>query len=387
MRALYFDKDITGHHLEYIHHLYMGMAEQKDMQYTFIIPEDFQQERDKYHWPKADNIAFDFLSKEELDAAAGGNLLLSAWKNAKLVRKRVKAHQPDAVFLIDLMPFLPFILFFLPSKVKVSGIIYRIYLYTWKQKNWLGKAKSAIVFWLLAHAKATDRFFILNDTPATVYLNRLYKTTCFVSLPDPFNSIDYEPKNIKEELGIENDTRIFLHFGGLAKRKGTLTLLEAIKEIPLKEREKMALVFAGKVYPDIHDAFYPMVDELSKTIHINVFDYFCSNELIADLCYTTDFILVPYESKAQSSGAVSYAAYYSKPVIGPSKGLLGKIIRRNRLGIALKSITPQTLAKAMEEAIPYRVETNYKDKIRKELFVEKILFHDESLSKTKTKRV
>ena len=373
MKKFFFDKDITGHHLEYIHHLYMGMVEDHDVQYVFAIPESFQEERDKYHWPKADNIQFDFLTSKELDAASNKSLIKSAWRNAMLVKKKINAHRPDTIFLIDLMAYLPFILFILPSNLKISGIIYHIYLYKWKQMNWLRKAKSVIIYWLLSHTRAIDKVFILNDNSATLCFNKLYKTECFAFLPDPFNEIDYEPKNIREELGIANDSRVFLHFGGLAKRKGTLTVLEAINEIPQEQREKMTLVFAGKVYPDIHDTFYRVTGQLKNTIRIIIYDIFCSNELIADLCYTADYLLAPYESEAQSSGVISYAAYYNKPVIGPSHGLLGKIIRRNNLGIALKSITPRTLAKAMESAEPYLIETAYKEKMRKEHFVERIL--------------
>ena len=166
---------------------------------------------------------------------------------------------------------------------------------------------------------------------------------------------------------------MFLHFGGLTKRKGTLTILEAIQEIPLSYRETMAIVFAGKVYPDIYDSFYRLIEDLASTIYIKVFDYFCSNEQIADLCHTTDFIMIPYESEAQSSGIISHAAYHNKPVIGPDNGLLGKIIRRNKLGIALKELTPNALAKSMLESIPYQTETKYKHKNTKELFIETIL--------------
>ena len=44
MKKVIFDKDITGHHLEYIHHLYMGMVERQTVQYVMIIPESFKEE-------------------------------------------------------------------------------------------------------------------------------------------------------------------------------------------------------------------------------------------------------------------------------------------------------------------------------------------------------
>jgi len=373
MKKVIFDKDITGHHLEYIHHLYMGMVERQTVQYVMIIPETFKEESTKYQWPQTSNVSFDFLSKEELDAAASGNALISAWKNALIIRKRIKVHQPDALFLIDLMAFLPFILLILPSKVKISGIIYHIYLYRWKQMNRIMKAKNVILYWLLAHARSTEKVFMLNDHSASAYLNKRYHTDRFAFLPDPFNKIDYQPKNVREALGIGKESRVFLHFGGLAKRKGTITILEAVREISPEQRKKITLVFAGKVYPDIHDTFYRLVEELKSSIQIITYDYFCSNELLADLCYTADFLLAPYEAVDLSSGVIGYAAYYNKPVIGPSGGLLGKIIRRYQLGTALQDITPSSMAKAIASAEPYLIESDYKEKTERERFTERIL--------------
>ena len=83
--------------------------------------------------------------------------------------------------------------------------------------------------------------------------------------------------------------------------------------------------------------------------------------------------MAPYEAVDLSSGVIGYAAYYNKPVIGPSGGLLGKIIRRYQLGTALQDITPSSLAKAIASAEPYLIESDYKEKTERERFTERIL--------------
>ncbi len=350
MTSLFFDTSITGHHLEYIHHLYLGMAERKNVQYVIAIPDTFTNERHIYSWPDADNIKFDFLSKEEISAMSKKNILLSAWNRSRLLRKKVKEHHAGTVFLIMLIAFMPFVLFLLPQKVKLSGIIYRIYLYEWKQMNWLRKTKEVIMFWLLSHSKHTDKVFLLNDSSAVAYLNKLYKTNHFAFLPDPFNKIDYEPKIIREELGIKGSQKMLLHFGGLSRRKGTITILDSISLLSEDESSKYAFVFAGKVYAEIREVFYQKVEHLKKQCNIIVIDEFCSNELLYDLCHSCDVIIAPYRNTSQSSGVVNYAASFQKIIIGPSKGLIGKLIKK-QYGIIVPSISPISLKTAYAKAI------------------------------------
>lgn len=343
MNTLVFDTSITGHHLEYIHHLYLGMMERKDIRFLFVIPDFNKAEQVKYSWPKAENIEFDFLSEKEVDAIKNCSLLFSAWRRSKLVRKKAKEHHADSVFLIMLMAFMPFILFMLPSKVKLSGIIYRIYLYEWKELNWAKSIKDVISNWFLSHSKHIDKIFILNDSSAVAYLNKLYKTNHFAFLPDPFNKIDYESKNIRKELGIKRNQKMLLHFGGLSRRKGTITILDSIPLVSESIINQYVFVFAGIVYPDIRKEFYEKVSQLNDKVHIVLFDGFCSNERLYDLCYSCDLILVPYSNTSQSSGIVNYADYFQKSILGPRKGLLGKLIRK-RQGIAMDRVDAASLA-------------------------------------------
>ena len=54
------------------------------------------------------------------------------------------------------------------------------------------------------------------------------------------------------------------------------------------------------------------------------------------MCSTRNYLLIPYKNICQSSGVLSYAASFKVPVIAPGLGLLGKLIKRNRLGYLLK---------------------------------------------------
>ena len=77
---------------------------------------------------------------------------------------------------------------------------------------------------------------------------------------------------------------------------------------------------------------------------VTLFECFCPYEQIADLCYTCDVMLMPYKLVSNSSGVVAYASYFQKPVIGPSKGLVGKLIRKYQLGSRLDEISGRNLS-------------------------------------------
>ena len=92
MKTLVFDTSVTGHHLEYIHHLYLGMLKRTKEHYIFVIPESFKDNRNQYLWPQTDHIIFDFLSSEEIAKMTQKNFILSAWNRSILVREKVKKH-------------------------------------------------------------------------------------------------------------------------------------------------------------------------------------------------------------------------------------------------------------------------------------------------------
>ena len=61
---------VAGHHLEYLHHLYMGALARPDNEYRFILPFAFREKRDIYNWPIANNIIFEEL--DNIDESVDG---------------------------------------------------------------------------------------------------------------------------------------------------------------------------------------------------------------------------------------------------------------------------------------------------------------------------
>lgn len=373
-KVLVYDDILSGHHQEYITHIYNGANEtnDKNINFTFVVPESIKETNSRLNHNSNKNITVDYLSKSELKKVSKNGYFRSAFNRSRVITKYIKKHNANEVFLITLCHPLPLLPLFVPAKVKISGIIYRIYFYEWQKSGMICKIKDYIENLVIAKSKSISTPFVLNDNSATCYYNHMYKTTKFKSLPDPIIPLVTEPKNIKDELGISPDEKTFLHFGHMTRRKGTLKILEAIM---LCKKNDIAFIFAGVINDDIKLEFYTKTNELiSKGYKILVFDEYCSYERLSNLCYTTDCIIIPYSNISFSSGVVGYASLFNKTVIGPKFGLPGKLISRNNLGIAIDTNNIKDIADSISMFTRKDIHTNkkYKEKNSVTNFIKQI---------------
>lgn len=352
MKTLIFETCLSGHRLEYLHHIYMGACNRKGERFVFVVPEFFNEKKSNLEWPASDNICFCFIpDNEAIIVKSEKSLMKSSYLHTRLLRKYVNEENPDRILLISLMNYMPWLALLRLKSQIIRGIIYKIYLYDEFRgvRNLINKA----IYNLFAHRKTMDKIFILNDAGSAKRLNEIYHTSNFQFLPDPVPSIDRkEVKCIREELGAKPSDKVYLHFGGLSDRKGTLIILEAIAMMSEEELKDKVFVFAGVVYDDIKARFYAMKSSLDKNARINVYDEFCPYSLINNLCASCDIILIPYYKTNQSSGVIGYASFFNKPVIGPSGGLLGCIIKDYRIGLLLDEVNAKCLKDAICGEVP-----------------------------------
>ena len=66
MRVLIFEPSLSGHHLEYLQHLYNGAVGRLDCEFVFAVPhEEWSRMKGKCSWPEARNISFLMLDDSE----------------------------------------------------------------------------------------------------------------------------------------------------------------------------------------------------------------------------------------------------------------------------------------------------------------------------------
>ncbi|OPZ14859.1 MAG: hypothetical protein BWZ05_02311 [Bacteroidetes bacterium ADurb.BinA245] len=242
---------------------------------------------------------------------------------------------------------MPYLAFMIPKGVKVSGIVYGIYLYRWQELSLSRKCAEVAWHFLLGKRNCFQDIFILNDAESATHFNRMFHSNHFKYLPDPFLPLPESQEDYREKFGIPPERKVFYHFGSFGKKKGTLEILKSTLKIPNSEQKNYCFVFAGCVQPSIKEEFYNLIEQVRQTdVQCLVFDEFCTYEFLAGWCQACDAVLVPYLLAYNSSGCIGYAAQCNKPVIGPVYGLLGKLIRQYGLGLQLEKITSGNLCKA-----------------------------------------
>lgn len=350
MTILVFSPEDTGHHMEYLHHIYAHVCPLcPKAEFVFVVPFSFKEKAKQLVWESRTNVRFDFLSEEECKSYRGRNGAWVSFVWARLLRSRIKRYRANYVYAQHLMKMLPAAGFVFPKGVKLSGIIYKIYLYEWQKGGLVSRTLDVLKYLLLTKTRTISKILILNDSASVCYLNRLWHTDRFVFLPDPFVSIRRQQNiDLRLKYGLNKSDLVLSHFGSLSLRKGTMSIVAAIiksTEVELKDR---CFIFAGKVGRDIRDSFYKELGPVNN-LRVIVEDDFCSYDYLYALCSISDVILMPYKETAQSSGLIGYASQFGVPVIAPKTGFIGKLVRRYRLGLTIPNTSPDSLREAFNQ--------------------------------------
>lgn len=349
-KVIIYTIDIKGHFLEYFHHVYDQCRMNSTVKYIMVLPCDFEKICGNFVWANADNILFDFISKEDCEWINNNSIIRKSLNACKYLRKKINEYHANRVFSLALISLLPFAPFYIPRKCQLSGIIYMIYLYTWKDSSIIAKSQNIVKYLLMSLSNRISNVFILNDSESALRLNEIYHVKKYTYIPDPYVPIEVAcPEDIRGKYLIGKDKTIFAHIGAMNLNKGTVEILESLKYLSGTEKKQYVFFFAGRVDEEIKQKFNQLVNDNKDSVKIIVKDEFCSYQFFASLCIASDAILTPYKRTSQSSGLIGYASQFGKPVIAPSRGLLGRLVEKYKLGILIRDCTPQSLCAAYKE--------------------------------------
>ena len=372
-RVLIFETSVYGHHLEYLHHLHEAAFKDKSKEFYFVLPSTFNELKKSFVWQKSDNIHFVIIDRD-VENIEKTNGIKSMIARVSLLKKYIREINAKTVLLIRFIAYLPILCGLLPKGVDVIGIVYKIYLYEKEQQGMsrLRLWKNETLYRIIAKSKVIKKLFILNDKDAATYFNEKYETLKFQYLPDPFVPIQVSTKGLREKYGLSNE-KLFIHFGGIDYRKGTIAILKTIFQI--EKKSEYAFIFAGRITgKKIASEFYYYFNKLKgEGYKVFVKDEFCSYEFLGSLCFACDGILMPYLDSYQSSGLLGYAAQYMKPVLGPSTGLIGHLIEENCLGVTVWPINEENILDGFKKITTYKVSSNYLINNTPEIFSQSIM--------------
>ena len=225
--------------------------------------------------------------------------------------------------------------------------------YRFSCKDKLKEWRKKIILFVLLNNPQFDCLFSL-DQFAVESIQKLSKKTQILHLPDPVEITNSYDKNKIEQLrkqnSIDSHKKIFLLFGSINQRKGIYQLLEAIKSLPIYFSEKICLLIVGSINASQDKILIKnYVENIFRhsRFQVIVFDRFVSQEDEKLYFCLSDVILAPYQKHVGMSGILLLASANKKPVISSNYGLMGHLVEKYKLGLAVDTQSPQAINKAI----------------------------------------
>lgn len=332
MRYLIFVPEAGGHHLEYTNHLVALAERNTENEYIFCVHSTIKNNQDfLLYGYKVANIKVYEILKIELPTSKG--YFRHSYELCKLLKTKARMYKAEKIFLIMIMPFSPFIFLPIWGGLKISGIVYKIYLYGWKRSSFIHKVYDVVRFWLATKCKHIEKIFILNDELASKIFNRKYRSDKFIYIVDPYFPIA-EKVNNQDLYTICNEKKIISHIGVLKERKGTYEILKAINKETTNLFKDNVFIFAGK--PENEERFRQELNRAKEYAQIIFYNGFLPFNEIGNIVKNSYCLLLPYHNTDQSSGMIGYAAQYGIPVVVPKENLLKKLVLKYKLGYFLR---------------------------------------------------
>jgi glycosyltransferase involved in cell wall biosynthesis len=173
-------------------------------------------------------------------------------------------------------------------------------------------------------------------------------------LPDPAHPPVEPTANDNAGESVPAGRVSFLLFGYLAERKGPLAVLDALLLLPPEIASRIAVLFAGKVDPQLRERLDQRCAALARErpdLWLRVDDRRLDRGELAALVRRSDVVLAPYQRFVGSSGVLLWAALNGRPVLAQDYGLVGRLTREHRLGISVDSSDPSRLAYEMARMV------------------------------------
>lgn len=334
---VFFDFLTSGHHLEYFYHINKNCNLLTAEKIFFYVNHDFEYLFNEKFGVKIDpKISVISLNKDESELYSKLNKISKYRFDFKKVKFFLKEYSIDMLFFMDIYP-VSFFLWFYNLKVTISGIYYIPILKS--SKSFSDKFKRLILKRSLIRNN-WKRVLVLNNSEIIKDLNLQYKVNLFDTISDPILNIkDMVLKVDNENIHNFTGKTTFLHIGGMSIRKGTLDILESLTKLTKLESLQFDVIIAGissiaftqKIKEEIEKLKQLGIQNVhfyNKSLSYSEFDHLFEN---------CNYVLLPYKTPQMSSGILSHAINYRKPIIGSGKGLMGSIIEECKVGVSIET--------------------------------------------------
>lgn len=367
-RVMMFDLSVQGHHPAYIRYL-LTYAYQTHIPYyiDIVVSPQFMQEHadvvqlcDELALDRVKFIAIKTREAEQLAPyTSAQSRARRAYQEWALVRTYAQALQADHCLILYL-DTLEFPLWFgTPAPCPFSGIYFRPTFHYFDlerrrptRSEWIQQWRERLWLQNILNGSQLHALFSL-DPFAVPYINQLSGQTKAIALADPVDiaAVDLERAALlRSQLHIESERTVFLLFGALTGRKGVFKLLEALAQLSDEHCKQICLLVVGSTDPETLARIRAQIAAVRQIKPIQIierYEYIPEAE-ITDYFQLADIALAPYQQHVGMSGILMLAAATRKPVLSSNYGLMGQVVKQNKLGIALDSTRVDELMRGLK---------------------------------------
>lgn len=365
-RTMAFEIETGGHHASYIRNFAQQWSENLDPhQIHFVVtPEFFQKHADVVELIRSfetDAVQIHAITQTEHDQLDGlANRIFKGWK---LFCKYATQLKVDRGLLMYSDYFQIPMLVGQASPCPVSCIYFRPTFHYGNLENYRPTLKQRLAAWRkktlvkrLLKLKQMDVFFSL-DSLAVDFMRDNFVTQASVrQLPDSFVRYQTTADQIAElrsDLKIENGRKVCMLLGILDSRKGPLQLLDAAQRLPESLQKQLCLLLVGSLHADIEDQVIQKIERLQQDTSIQVVlkNEYVSDTIVQRYYELADVGLTTYQRHMGMSSAIIRAALAAIPVLSSDFGLMGELVKREKLGITVDTEDPVSFSDGLASVI------------------------------------
>jgi glycosyltransferase involved in cell wall biosynthesis len=376
-KILLFDLSVGGHHAAYIQHLICYLVEQNlpGRLDIVVVPKFFSQHQDVVELGQAcDRINFVPITDTEVTWL--GPWTTYVQRKSRALREWTLLNRYAIALGSTECVLLYFDTFQLSAVLKrklpcpFSGIYFRPRFHydefpgctlSWKDKvrHWQERFH---ISQALRHPQLKTLFCL--DQFAVKYLKEFHSHAKIVYLPDPvqiYSKSESKVDELKANLGIEANRRVFFLFGVLDGRKGIHQLLDAISTLSPALCEKICLLLVGKIAESDSSTLQNRIREISQALPVQIIvqDKFISEQEVPLYFQSADVVLALYQRHVGMSGIVVQGAAVQKPLLSSDYGLMGETVRHWQLGLTVDSTIPTEIASCLTQFLTESPEISF----------------------------
>ncbi len=363
--AMIFEPEAEGHSDEWLRHLirYARSSRKKGVVWIVVAPDLYKNLLVELRSVADDRIRLLPLTRRETRLCCHRWLSVSSFARWWIARRYLLRTGAAAVHFMSMdLLSLPLALGLAMKRRSISGILFRPsthyrylgpYAPTWREK--LRDMRKGIVYRLMLSNRRLAAVLTL-DPYFPEYATRFYRhANKIIPVADPAIRVTGVARNDGQLVAkIPVNRMLFLLFGHLTERKGTLKLLDALQLLPAETAARVAVMLVGRVDASIEDAVRCKLLQLQHTrpdLLCVLENRWVASSEIETLVERADVVLAPYQRFVGSSGVMLWAAGHGKPLLTQDFGILKAMVEEFRLGMTVDCMNPFSLADAIARIV------------------------------------